>query len=89
MIYGPLQLPWVTGMSESLGKKIIVSKNGPYLVSGGIPIVVQVITANKEGVSWEWKQGESFDVKSDYALCRCGYSKTKPIQTTTPTDGSN
>jgi len=66
-------------MNDSHEKKIIVSENGPYLVSGGIPIAVQVITPNKEGFSWEWKQGESFDSKSDYALCRCGHSKTKPF----------
>jgi CDGSH-type Zn-finger protein len=66
-------------MNESNERKIIVSENGPYLVSGGIPVVVQVITPNKEGFSWEWKEGESFDSKDDYALCRCGQSKTKPF----------
>jgi CDGSH-type Zn-finger protein len=68
-----------TALGESHERKIIVSENGPYLVSGGIPISVQVITPNKEGFSWEWKQGESFDSKADYALCRCGHSKTKPF----------
>jgi len=40
-------------------KKIIVSKNGLYLVSGNIPLAVQVITPNEEGLSWDWKQGET------------------------------
>ena len=69
----------VTAMSESHERKITISENGPYLVSEGIPLTVQVITPNKEGFSWEWKQGESFDLKGDYALCRCGQSKTKPF----------
>jgi CDGSH-type Zn-finger protein len=66
-------------MGERSERKIVVSENGPYLVSGGIPIAVQEITPNKEGFSWEWKQGRSFDSEDDYALCRCGHSKTKPF----------
>ncbi|MGD0681338.1 MAG: CDGSH iron-sulfur domain-containing protein [Terracidiphilus sp.] len=60
-------------------KKIVVSKDGPYIVSGDVPIAVQVIAPDRDGMSWEWKQGQSFDVKPDYALCRCGYSGTKPF----------
>ena len=63
----------------SLQKRIVVSKDGPYLVSGNIPLSVQVITPNKEGFSWDWKQGKTFDTKPDYELCRCGRSKTKPF----------
>ena len=60
------------------GMKIVVSKDGPYLVSGNVPLSIQIITPNKEGLSWDWKQGKKFDVKeSDYSLCRCGQSKTK------------
>jgi len=60
-------------------EKIIVSKDGPYIVSGDVPIALQVITPNRDGESWEWKQGQTFDVKPDYALCRCGHSKAKPF----------
>jgi CDGSH-type Zn-finger protein len=66
-------------MSDSRGKKIIISKDGPYLVSGDIPLTVQIISTNREGQSWEWKKGRSFQVKSDYRLCRCGYSKDMPF----------
>lgn len=66
-------------MSESRGMKITVTKNGPYLISGGIPLALYVITNNEDGYSWEWKEGKSFDVKSNYALCRCGHSKNKPF----------
>jgi CDGSH-type Zn-finger protein len=67
-------------MTESAKEgKIVVSKDGPYLVSGDVPIMVQVITPNSNGDSWEWKDGQKFNVKSDYALCRCGQSKTKPF----------
>jgi len=61
----------------SLQKKIVVSKDGPYLVSGNISLTIQVITPDKEGFSWDWKQGKTFDTKSEYALCRC-YSLRVP-----------
>ena len=60
-------------------KKITVTRNGPYLVSGNIPLALQVITPNKEGFSWDWKDGKTFETKQSYALCRCGQSKTKPF----------
>jgi len=60
-------------------KKITVTRNGPYLVSGNIPIALQVITPNKEGFSWDWKESKAFETKQSYALCRCGQSKTKPF----------
>jgi CDGSH-type Zn-finger protein len=66
-------------MDESRESKILVSKNGPYLVTGDIPLTVQVITPNEEGFSWEWKEDRSFNVKSNYRLCRCGQSNNKPF----------
>lgn len=65
--------------TKSGQKKITVSKNGPYLVSGGIPLSIQTIKPNKEGFSWDWVEGKAFDTEPDYALCRCGHSKTKPF----------
>jgi CDGSH-type Zn-finger protein len=70
---------FAAAMSEPPERKIVIAENGPYLVSGGIPIAEQTITPNKEGFSWEWKQGKSFDPQNDYALCRCGHSTTKPF----------
>jgi CDGSH-type Zn-finger protein len=61
------------------GKKIVVTKDGPYIVSGDVPIAIQIITPDTEGSSWEWKEGEPFDRNSGYALCRCGHSKSKPF----------
>jgi CDGSH-type Zn-finger protein len=60
--------------------KIIVSKDGPYIVSGKVPLTMQIISPNKEGLSWDWKQAREFDTKDpEYSLCRCGQSKTKPF----------
>ena len=59
--------------------KIVVSKDGPYVVSGKVPLSVQTIQSNQDGLSWEWSEGRSFDVEAEYALCRCGQSKNKPF----------
>jgi CDGSH-type Zn-finger protein len=59
--------------------KIIVSKDGPYLVSGGIPLSIQTITPNERGFSWDWTPGKTLTTASKYKLCRCGHSKTKPF----------
>jgi CDGSH-type Zn-finger protein len=59
--------------------KITVTENGPYEVEGGVPLSRQVIEPNEEGDSWEWREGEPFEVRSKYRLCRCGESSTKPF----------
>jgi CDGSH-type Zn-finger protein len=60
-------------------KKITISKNGPYLVTGEIPLAIQTIGANEKGDSTEWKQGKKFPATGQYALCRCGGSRNKPF----------
>jgi len=55
-----------------------VSKNGPYLVSGGIPVVEHVIVADSEGTANEWRVGKKYQLQEKCSLCRCGQSKNKP-----------
>ena len=59
--------------------KIVVTEDGPYVVSGDVPLQVQVITPNEEGFSWDWVEGRTFDARPPYELCRCGKSKDKPF----------
>ena len=59
-------------------QKILVSKNGPYLISGSLPLAKEIIGTNNKGESIKWIKGESYPEKESYALCRCGHSKTKP-----------
>src|SRR5579862_3225156 len=59
--------------------KVVITENGPYLVSGSVPLAVQVIAPNAEGFSWDWVPGRSFQTEPSYALCRCGSSNTKPF----------
>jgi CDGSH-type Zn-finger protein len=59
--------------------KIVVSKNGPYLVSGQVPIAIETIGVDADGGSWEWIRGRSFPTRPVVALCRCGGSSSKPF----------
>ncbi len=65
--------------AELDNSKILVSKNGPYIVTGNLPLSIQVITSNREGFSWDWVEGKKFDTEYEYALCRCGQSGNKPF----------
>ena len=66
-------------MSEEKAPRIVVTANGPYVVSGDVPMAVQTIQPSKQGESWEWSEGVSFERKNTYALCRCGHSKHAPF----------
>ena len=59
--------------------KIVVSKDGPYVVSGGVPLLLQRIVPNEEGYSWDWLEVKRFDAGESYKLCRCGRSGNKPF----------
>jgi CDGSH-type Zn-finger protein len=56
-----------------------VTKNGPYLVSGGLPLSEQHIVTNEEGDSLDYREGKKYPVQPQYALCRCGQSSNKPF----------
>ncbi len=59
--------------------KVQIVKNGPYMVSGNLPLKKQSIGTNSAGESVEWIEGRSYPGKSSYALCRCGRSAGKPF----------
>ena len=58
---------------------ITVSRNGPYLVLGEVPVVEQIIVADAEGTANEWRVGRKYQYKEKCGLCRCGQSKNKPF----------
>jgi CDGSH-type Zn-finger protein len=67
-------------MSKSKAEpRVTVTRNGPYLVSGGAPLARQTIVADAEGGSEEWRESDPFPPQESYALCRCGHSRTKPF----------
>ena len=62
------------------GMRITVTKDGPYLVRGQVPLSRQAIGSNAAGESIEWVEIETIDLSTAaYKLCRCGQSATKPF----------
>jgi CDGSH-type Zn-finger protein len=59
--------------------RVVISEDGPYLVTGNVPIVEQIIATDSEGGSESWKHGKSYKTQDNYALCRCGHSNNKPF----------
>ncbi len=59
--------------------KIVITKNGPYLVSGSLPLSEQWIVTNPEGDSLDYREGKKFPAQEKCALCRCGQSNNKPF----------
>jgi CDGSH-type Zn-finger protein len=59
--------------------RIKITKGGPYVVYGGVPLSEMKIGIDKNGISEKWIEGEKFPESDCYALCRCGGSKTKPF----------
>ena len=59
--------------------RVVVSKDGPYLVSGDVPLSKQTIVTDEEGGSEAWEESAPFKSQKAYALCRCGQSKAKPF----------
>src|SRR5512140_3814053 len=60
-------------------KKIIIGTDGPYTVTGGIPLSDQILVPDAEGLSVRWKKGQEYPLMEEYDLCRCGQSKNKPF----------
>lgn len=57
---------------------IQVSKNGPYIVFGKIPMMDYVINCDCMGIPIDWVSGKEYPVTEKFSLCRCGQSKNKP-----------
>lgn len=58
---------------------IKVSKNGPYLVSSGVPLHEKIIKYDNKWDTCEWQDGKTYPRQETYALCRCGQSHNKPF----------
>jgi CDGSH-type Zn-finger protein len=55
--------------------KIKVAKNGPYIVSGGIPLSEQHVCIDSDEHCHGRKEGKKYPAQESYALCRCGHSR--------------
>lgn len=58
---------------------IEVGVNGPYHVTGGVPLVRVSKVESDKGEPIAWHVDETLDAPDEYWLCRCGNSKRKPF----------
>ncbi len=67
--------------TENAGERkprIKVTVNGPYIVTGNIPLSKMVIEVDDMGYQIRWLEVEKYPQRKSYALCRCGKSKNMP-----------
>ncbi len=57
---------------------VSVRPDGPYLVSGSVPLRVRSAVVSEHGEPLTWRTEDVSDQNPVYALCRCGESSTKP-----------
>ena len=57
--------------------KIKIVENGPYIVTGSVPLYEKIIVS--KGKITELEDGRKLPQAEKYALCRCGESKNAPF----------
>jgi CDGSH-type Zn-finger protein len=62
-------------------QRIVVTKDGPYRVEGGVPVLRTAIVETELGEPVAWDEGPEFEPPTEgvYELCRCGRSSTQPF----------
>ncbi len=60
-------------------RRIVVRKNGPYMVYGRVPFVQKTQVVSEYGEPLTWQKDGELEVEETYLLCRCGQSSNKPF----------
>ena len=60
-------------------KQIKVITDGPYFVSGDIPLVSKTQVVSEYGEPLTWKNDGEIKTGMTYSLCRCGHSSQMPF----------
>lgn len=74
-------------MEGSKEMKIKVQKNGPYQVTGKIPLNQLKLVPNAKGFPLKYEKVKDFKEQDTYYLCRCGKTKNKPFCDGTHNEG--
>jgi CDGSH-type Zn-finger protein len=59
--------------------RIIIEKDGPYVVQGDVPLVRKTQIVSEYGEPLTWRKEERLTTDTTYRLCRCGQSSNKPF----------
>ena len=60
-------------------QRIVIEKNGPYVVHGDVPLVSKTQIVSEYGEPLTWRTDEALLTDKTYRLCRCGQSRNKPF----------
>lgn len=66
-------------MADVFEAKVVIAKDGPYFVKGGLPLESETIVTDTLGQSVAWEKTGDIPVSGTYSLCRCGKTKRKPF----------
>jgi CDGSH-type Zn-finger protein len=58
---------------------IEITRDGPYIVHGDLPLIGERVTFDGEGYPLGWEKTNEYEHPETYALCRCGNSKNMPF----------
>jgi CDGSH-type Zn-finger protein len=59
--------------------RIDVLENGPYVVTGGIPLNRKAVVFSELHEPLTWRKDATLESETTYRLCRCGQSSQKPF----------
>jgi CDGSH-type Zn-finger protein len=71
-------VPPVTANAPAPAFKITVTKDGPYVIEGGLPLVRKSIVYSEWHEPLAWRKDATLEAERTYRLCRCGQSSHKP-----------
>lgn len=60
-------------------KKIEITRDGPLIVSGRVPLRAELVICDEAGTPDRWEPGEGYPDRETYKLCRCGRSAHMPF----------
>jgi CDGSH-type Zn-finger protein len=60
-------------------RQIQVEEDGPYTVTGSIPLVRKLQVVSEAGEPLTWKKQGIIETYPEYSLCRCGHSADFPF----------
>ena len=66
-------------MEPAEGMRVKVTKDGPYIVSGTVPMSVESIVPDSDGESESWHVESRLSDRERCGVCRCGKSDAKPL----------
>ncbi len=64
---------------QATAYKVKVTKDGPYVVTGGAPLAEQIMCVDADNQCHGWKEGKKYPPQETYAICRCGHTHNVPF----------